>query len=53
MLTYINEKRASLEPTLWVVFILYALVSSYAISRHELWSDELHSWNIAKASIVF
>jgi hypothetical protein len=53
MLTYINEKRASLKPTLWVVFILYALVSSYAISRHELWSDELHSWNIAKASTSF
>jgi len=53
MLTYINEKRASLKPTLWVVFILYALVSSYAISRHELWSDELHSWNIAKASNSF
>jgi hypothetical protein len=53
MLTYINEKRASLKPTLWVVFILYALVSSYTISRHELWSDELHSWNIAKASNSF
>jgi hypothetical protein len=50
MLTHINKKSAFLNPTLWIVFILYALVLSYTISRHELWGDEIHSWNIAKAS---
>jgi hypothetical protein len=50
----INERRTSLKkPLLWAIFILYILVLSYAIAHHELWSDELHSWNIAKASRSF
>lgn len=35
---------------LWGVFILYLFLSGYAISHHELWADEVHSWNIAKGS---
>ena len=32
------------------IFILYCITAGYTISHHELWGDELHSWNIAKAS---
>jgi len=35
---------------LWPVFALYVLVSGYTISQHELWGDEVHSWNISKGS---
>ena len=35
---------------LWTVFITYVVVSGFAISHHELWGDEVHSWNIAKGS---
>src|SRR6186713_2082848 len=41
------------NPVLWVVFIFYIIVSSLALFHHELWGDELHSWNIAKASNSF
>lgn len=34
----------------WVVFLIYIALLSFVISRHEIWSDELHSWNIARAS---
>ena len=35
---------------LWIIFILYALISAFAIANHEMWGDEIHSWNIAKGS---
>ncbi|MBS1610831.1 MAG: hypothetical protein JSS70_19170 [Bacteroidetes bacterium] len=35
---------------LWVVFICYAFISAFAIANHEMWGDEIHSWNIAKGS---
>ncbi len=35
---------------LWVVFVLYVLLLLMALSRHELWGDEIHSWNIARCS---
>lgn len=38
---------------LWAVFILYILISGFSMARHELWGDELLSWNIAKASHSF
>src|SRR5215216_3053360 len=34
----------------WGVFFLYVIVAAYAMSQHEPWGDEIHSWNIAKAS---
>jgi len=34
----------------WVIFLLYIALSSFTISHHEIWGDELHSWNIAKSS---
>lgn len=30
--------------------ILYLILLGYTIAHHELWGDELHSWNIVKAS---
>lgn len=41
--------RASL-PICWSTWIVYLLVAGFSMSRHELWGDEFHSWNIAKAS---
>lgn len=35
---------------LWTVFFIYLLTLAFSISRHELWGDEVHSWNIAKNS---
>ena len=38
------------NPALWSAFIIYIIVAGFTIFHHELWGDELHSWNIAKAS---
>jgi hypothetical protein len=47
----ITEARYSLiKPILWGVFVLYIVVAGYTVACHELWGDEVHSWNIAKAS---
>lgn len=35
------------------IFVLYVILSGYTIAHHELWSDELHGWNIAKGSLHF
>lgn len=37
----------------WVIFLLYIALSSFAILHHEIWGDELHSWNIARSSTSF
>jgi len=41
------------RPILWGIFLLYGIVLAFSITHHELWGDELHSWNIAKASGSF
>lgn len=41
------------NPFLWGTLILYVAILGYSIMHHELWGDELHSWNIAKASRSF
>ena len=38
------------KPILWVVFVIYLILFAYAIVHHELWGDEIHSWNISKGS---
>lgn len=38
------------NPRLWAIFFLYIIISGFTILHHELWGDEIHSWNIAKAS---
>src|SRR5262245_35057930 len=35
---------------LWAIFIAYVLLLLMALSKHELWGDEIHSWNIARSS---
>ncbi len=49
----IDGKYSLIKPLLWGVFILFIAVAGYAIAHHELWGDEIHSWNIAKASSSF
>jgi hypothetical protein len=50
----LKEIKSSFNnPALWSVFIIYIIVSGLTIFHHELWEDELHSWNIARASDSF
>ena len=35
---------------LWLVLLIYLIVSGYTMMHHEMWGDEIHSWNIAKGS---
>lgn len=35
---------------LWAVFAAYVLLLLLALANHELWGDEIHSWNIARSS---
>lgn len=37
----------------WLIFLAYACILGIAIAHHELWGDELHSWNITKASASY
>ncbi|MFZ1693085.1 MAG: hypothetical protein WAT74_07825 [Flavobacteriales bacterium] len=34
----------------WAVFLAYTALLLMALSKHELWGDEIHSWNIARSS---
>ena len=38
---------------LWIVFAVYAVFSAWSMLHHVPWSDEVHSWNIAKSSGSF
>lgn len=49
----IVSHTSSARLKLWAIFVLYLIVAGYAIAHHELWGDEIHSWNIAKASSSF
>lgn len=54
MVTYVKGQQTALaDLKLWGAFFIYVIVAGYAISHHELWGDEIHSWNIAKASNSF
>ncbi|KOY86253.1 hypothetical protein AD998_08935 [bacterium 336/3] len=33
-----------------VIFFVYVGILLFSVSKHELWGDEIHSWNIAKSS---
>jgi hypothetical protein len=37
----------------WLVFAVYLVIASFTMMHHELWGDELHSWNMAKTSNNF
>jgi hypothetical protein len=49
----ITGNSSLLNKTLWFVFIVYVFISGYTILNHEMWGDEIHSWNIAKGSAGF
>ncbi len=50
----INTKRSSYSNHLCaIMFILYVFVLGLTMAHHELWFDEIHSWNIVKASTTF
>lgn len=44
-------KRATL--ILVGIYVIHLILLAFSMSRHELWGDELHSFNIAKASVFF
>ncbi|HEX6846306.1 MAG TPA: hypothetical protein VF144_04985 [Chitinophagaceae bacterium] len=44
-----TEKNFS-NPALWIILIIYIIGAGSGILHHELWGDEIHSWNIAKGS---
>ena len=50
MINIIVSQTSSARLKLWMVFSLYVIVAGFAIARHELSGDEIHSWNIVKAS---
>jgi hypothetical protein len=41
------------QPLQWAAFLLYLLVAGFTMANHEMWADELHSWNIARGSESF
>jgi hypothetical protein len=41
------------KPLLLVLFVVYAALSAWSMLHHVPWSDEVHSWNIAKSSGSF
>lgn len=43
--------RSLANPLLWTLFILYLILAGFTIAHHEMWGDEIHSWNIAKGSV--
>jgi hypothetical protein len=49
----VNKSSLSSKAILWLVLGLYVFVACYTMFRHELWGDELHSWNLAKGSNTF
>jgi hypothetical protein len=34
-------------------FLIYLILSGYTMIHHEMWGDEIHSWNIAKGSASY
>ena len=52
----LTENKSLRSPAVlmaWAIFILYLIIAGFAITHHELWGDELHSWNISKGSGTF
>lgn len=41
------------QAILWLAFLLYLVIAGITMMNHEMWADELHSWNIAKGSESF
>lgn len=45
-----SSAKPESRPLLWAVFAAYVLLLLMALTWHELWGDEIHSWNIARSS---
>jgi hypothetical protein len=43
-------KMALKNKTLWLIYLVYLVLSGYTMAHHEPWGDEVHSWNISKGS---
>lgn len=41
---------SAIKPVLLAAFLLYLIIAAYTMLHHELWGDELHSWNMARDS---
>lgn len=53
-IAHTQGSRSSLaNPALWIAFILYIIIAGYAMTFHEPWGDEIHSWNIVKGSVNY
>ena len=50
---FTESNRIWTKSVLWAVFFIYIILSGYTIAHHEMWGDEIHSWNIAKGSVHF
>jgi hypothetical protein len=48
-----SNNSASSRVILWMVLGIYIVVACCTMFHHELWGDELHSWNLAKNSNTF
>ncbi|HKH62786.1 MAG TPA: hypothetical protein VKA49_18215 [Flavitalea sp.] len=49
----VSTKTSFEQSILWGVLLLYLIVTGYTTLQHEMWGDEIHSWNIAKGSISY
>lgn len=51
--TALRGNRVQARLVYRILFLVYLVLSAYTIGHHELWADEMHSWNIAKGSACF
>jgi hypothetical protein len=47
---FLDNNTTEARRFLCLVLAIYTVALCYSIFTHELWGDEIHSWNIAKAS---
>jgi len=50
MVNIFKSQTSSARMKLWTIFFLYVVVAGIGIAHHEFTGDEIHSWNIVKAS---
>ena len=46
----VTKNFTSGKALLSAVFLVYLVLLGYTLEHHEMWGDEIHSWNIAKGS---
>lgn len=50
---FLSNQKPFFNPLLWGAFILYIFIAGITIANHEMWGDEIHSWNIVKGSTSY